>query len=1065
MTSTLHPASSVQRQFWLLQQLLPESRAYHIGARLDVSGELDWGALAGAFQDVVARHAALRTTFESQDGALWQRVHAALPPQLDVVDGPCSEDDVQAELARLFDLSRGPLLRARLWRCGPREAVLVWTMHHIVTDLAAKNAIAADLSACYSARRTGAPPPPPVPDEAQYPAVVEADRRWAESEEARRAEEYFAEALASRPPPLALPTDRPRPALQSHRGAVVHFRLGGRLAVQLEAAAARWATKPFLVLFTAYSLLLARLSGEGGGVVVGVPFTNRRRPGSATTVGCFVNTLPVPVETAGEGTFPELLHQIRRRFLEHHRRQELPLERIVARCRPARDPARNPLFQAGFTFEPPVDLELPGLTIRSRKAHAGGAQLDVWLTMWEDGGDFAGQLEYCADLFEPASVQRWVEGYLALLGQLVEPGTEAAPAARLPVMGPREREQVVEGFNATTTTYPGLQRLDSLLLEQAARTPDAVALRMGERSWSYRELVRRARALAAELRRAGVQRGDRVGVFMERSFEMVTALHATVLAGGAYVPLEPDLPARRIENMLEDAAPRLVLTAGAVADQWPVSGVEPTRLDLDALPDDPGEAPPAIGPGDAAYVIFTSGSTGRPKGVVNSHGGIVNRIRWMQEAFQLGPSDVVLQKTPFGFDVSVWEFFWPFAVGARLEIAPPGVHRDAGALAGLVREAGVTTLHFVPSMLRVFLDHPAAATCRGVRRIVCSGEALPADLVRRCAALLPAEIDNLYGPTEAAVDVSWWRCRDDLARDPVPIGKPIANTRLYVVDAHDQPVPIGTPGELHIGGVQVALGYVNRPDLTRERFLPDPFAHAPDARRYRTGDLARWNADGTITFLGRLDHQVKIRGMRIELGEIEAVLDQHPAVAQSVVVAQSLAGGDARLVAYVASAGPGAGKLPELLRAHAAERLPSHMVPTVVMVLDKLPLTASGKVDRRALPAPAAPVRSEAPAAPTSDLQRLLLSELQALLGGARVGVNENLFEAGATSLTAAQLANGIERRLGKPVPVVRIFEHPTVALLAAHLETVVHGAGAADATLDPLAAARERGRRRRGGQ
>jgi len=1056
-------ASSIQRQFWLLQTLLPETRAYHVASVFRIRGSLDVAALRGAFEDLIARHAALRTTFEHDEGGLRQRVHAALPLDFEeIAFGVAPEgEQVSAELRREFDLSRGPLLRVRVWRGAPDDGVLVWTMHHIVTDLASKSILAAELSARYALRRAGqATPPVPAPAVEQYPAFTTFESEWLASDAAVRAEEYFARQLAVATPSLALPQDRPRPATQSPRGARVVFDLGPALAEKLERASTDWQTKPFLVLLAAYGLLLSRY-GNDQRVVVGVPFSNRRREASQATVGCFVNTLPVPVDCAGDPTFLDLLRRIRATFLGHHRHQELSLERIVGRCRPARDPGRNPLFQAGFTFEPPMPLALDGLEVTSFKAHAGGAQLDVFMTLWETREGFAGHLEYCTDLFDAATVDRWVRGYLTLLEHVLEPkAAETVPVSRLRILHGSERELVVRTWNATGVAYAAPERLDELFVQQVARSPDATALRMGARRWSYRELAGHAYALARELRTAGIGPGDRVGVYMERSFEMVTAIVATVLAGAAYVPIDPEYPAHRVRLMLEDAQPKCVLTQHELAERCEAGGAQVWPVRVETLGTAFGAPPVAIAPNDAAYVIFTSGSTGRPKGVANSHRGIANRILWMQDAFRLGPSDVALQKTTFGFDVSVWEFFWPLCVGAQLEIAPPGAHQDPGELAELIRRAEVTVIHFVPSMLRAFLDHPDAALCRTLRRIICSGEALPRDLVRRCCGLHDAELDNLYGPTEAAVDVTWWRCRADLDRDPVPIGRPIANTRLYVLDANGQPVPIGVPGELYIGGVQVALGYINREELTRERFVRDPFVDLPEARLYRTGDRARWTADGTVEFLGRLDAQVKVRGLRIELGEIEAVLDQHPRVRQSVVVAPRVDATESRLIAHILprDGGDDGTSLPDALRAHLAERLPSYMVPQHIVAVERLPLNANGKVDRKALAdAPVARARNGL-TAPRNEVERWLVDRCEELLAH-RIGIRENLFEAGATSLTVAQLSVRIRSHFGIDLPVVRLFEHPTIEALSAHLTTAPDGS---IDPADPLAKARGRAESRR---
>ena len=590
--STSAGASSIERQFWLLQRLQPETRAYHIGSVFRIRGDLGVAELKGAFEDLVARHSVLRTTFEERGGALQRRVHATLPPVFEEEDATRSiepdGDAVAAELRRPFDLARGPLLRLHLWRCAPDDHVLAWTMPHIVTDLASKSLLAAELSERYALRRAGrAAPPVCAPASEQYPAFAAWEREWLQGDAAHRAEDYFAERLAAVPPPLALPEDRPRPPVQSARGARIPFELPPDLAGSLEDVAAEWQSKPFLVLLTAYALLLSRYAGEER-VVIGVPFTNRRREASHSTVGCFVNILPVPVDRTGDPPFRGLLQRVRETLLAHHRHQELSLERIVARCRPTRDTSRNPLFQAGFTFEPPMALTLEGLEVTSYKVHAGGAQLDVFLSLWKTGQGFAGQLEYCADLFQPTTVERLVRNYLSLLERVLDAHVAATvPVSRLDVMHPAESELVVRGWNATDVRYQAPERLDQLFLRQVELTPDAPALRMGPRRWSYRELADHARTLALELRGLGVGPGDRVGLYLERSFEMVTAILATVLAGAAYVPIDPEYPEHRIRLLLEDARPRCVLTHGASpVPTWLPADVPawPVRLDAPGGP-------------------------------------------------------------------------------------------------------------------------------------------------------------------------------------------------------------------------------------------------------------------------------------------------------------------------------------------------------------------------------------------------------------------------------------------------------------------------------------------------
>ena len=567
------------------------------------------------------------------------------------------------------------------------------------------------------------------------------------------------------------------------------------------------------------------------------------------------------------------------------------------------------------------------------------------------------------------------------------------------------------------------------------RTPEAVALVFEGQSLTYRELDARANQLAWHLRSLGVGPEVRVGLCVERSLEMVIALLATLKAGGAYVPLDPDYPSQRLVWMLEDARPAVLLAQQRLLSRLPPHEARVLCLDSqwNEVAAHPRHAPPPLAsPDNLAYIIFTSGSTGRPKGAMNAHAPVVNRLLWMQEEYGLGPQDTVLQKTPFSFDVSVWEFFWPLMVGARLVVARPGGHQEPAYLVRLIAEARVTTLHFVPSMLQVFLEEPGLERCVALRRVVCSGEALPLELAERCLQRLPqAGLHNLYGPTEAAVDVTYYACVRGEHRRSVPIGRPVANTSIRLLDPKLRPVPIGVPGELFIGGVQVGRGYLSRPELTAERFIPDPFSETPGARMYRTGDVARWLPDGNVEYLGRADFQVKIRGLRIELGEIESVLEQHPTVQQAVVMAREDVPGDKRLVAYVAGRGGVAAVDPEALNARLREKLPEYMVPSALVVLEALPLNPNGKVDRKALPAPKLERTREEPVAPSTPTEAEVAALFSELLHVERVGAQDDLFKLGGNSLMATRVVARLRARFGVELPVRVLFQHSTVQQVA----------------------------------
>jgi len=616
-------------------------------------------------------------------------------------------------------------------------------------------------------------------------------------------------------------------------------------------------------------------------------------------------------------------------------------------------------------------------------------------------------------------------------------GDPQAQLSTFSLLDDAEREQVVSRFNETATAYPQGVLLHELFSAQAARTPGAVALRFEGETLSYRELDRRANQLAHHLRTLGVGPDSVVGVCAERSFEMVIALLGVLKAGAAYLPLDPSYPAERLAYMLDDAKAPVLLVQQALADRLPASEATVVRLDADwpEIARQPETAPDIqIAPGNLAYVIYTSGSTGRPKGVMNAHRGIVNRIAWMQEAYRLTPADRVMQKTPFGFDVSVWEFFWPLAQGAELVIARPGGHQDPAYLSELIGEAGVTVMHFVPSMLQAFLEAADLSRCGSLRDTVCSGEALPAETQNRFLSTLPSiRLHNLYGPTEAAVDVSAWPCRLEPAATQVPIGRPIHNIQLYVLDRHLMPVPVGVAGELHIGGIGVARGYLGRPGLTAERFMPNPFNAGE--RLYRTGDLARWRSDGALDYLGRIDTQVKIRGFRIELGEIEAALLAHPDVEQAAVVVREDTG-ERRLVGYVAMRGAVQADT-EALRRHLQHSLPDHMVPSAIVLLDQLPLSANGKLDRNALPAPDWHGAGEI-IAPRNATEQALAAIWRDVLKLDRVSVNDNFFALGGDSIQSIQLV-ARANRAGLNLTARQVFEQQTIAGLAAVAGRTAH--------------------------
>ncbi|MCC6177443.1 MAG: amino acid adenylation domain-containing protein, partial [Chloroflexi bacterium] len=939
------PCSWMQRGLWLLDQLQP-GPAYSLVASTRLRGRLDVPTLERALNEVIRRHEVLRTTFQAEDGEPVQRIVPELYLPIVLVDlstAPAEERDVALEsrtrrvVQRPFDLARGPLVRATLFQLRDDEWRFILTLHHSICDEWSMGLLAQEIQTLYAAFQEGRPSPlPELP--IQYADYAVWQRSAQHTAARERDLSYWKQQLAGAAP-TELPTDFPRPATQRFRGARIPFRVPASTVERLTALGRLERATLYMVLVAGFQTLLHRYTGQDD-VVIGSVIADRRQSQTHPSIGFFLNTLVTRTDLSGDPGFRELLRRVRRVALDGYEHQDAPFDQLVNALLPARDQSRNPLFQIMFNLQegPPGDLSFAGVQAEPEFVETGSVQFDLNLILEQGPDGFDGQLQYDSDLFERATIERMAEHLTALLE-----GIAADPERRLselPLLSDAERRLVVETWNQTGAPFPADATIPSLFEQQVARTPEAVAVDFEGQHLTYRDLDGRSTQLAHHLRTLGVGPDTLVGICAERSLELVVGLLGILKAGGAYVPLDPAYPSERLAFMLADAQVGVLLTQQDLVERLPPSQARIVCLDADwstvaACPTTAVRS--GVEARHLAYMIYTSGSTGQPKGALNTHRAIVNRLLWMQEVYGLNSHDRVLQKTPSSFDVSVWEFFWPLLNGARLVVARPEGHRDPSYLRSLIRAQGITTLHFVPSMLQAFLAEPELAACTSLRRIICSGEALSTQLRDRCfARLSDVELHNLYGPTEAAVDVTAWACQPDGHERTVPIGRPIANTRVYVLDPHGQPTPIGVPGELYIGGVQVGCGYLNRPQLTAERFVPDRFSTDPTARLYRTGDLVRWRADGVLEFLGRLDQQVKLRGFRIELGEIEATLGLHPSVAEAAVVVREDRADDPRLVAYLVPDR----ELPSALelRAFVAQRLPEYMLPAAFVTLDALPL-------------------------------------------------------------------------------------------------------------------------------
>ena len=1034
-------ASFAQRRQWFLWQLDPESSAYHVAGGLWLGGELSAVALRKSLEAIVTRHEVLRTRFVSDEaGRVEQQIDAHA--QLDWREAtlPAAQIDIAARAfaSEPFDLAAGPLLRAALYRSEGEagRSLLVLTLHHIVSDGWSIQVLLEELVAHYRAAVLSEPLTVhalPV----QYADYAAWQREWLEAGEQEKQIAYWRDTLGTTHPVLALPTDAPRQAHASYTAGRHGVTLPPELAQAIRECAQRSSTTPFMVLLAAFQALLHRYTGERD-IRIGVPVANRNRVETEPLIGFFANTQVLRSQIDGATTLGTLLTQVRNAAEGAQAHQELPFDVLVDALRPERSLSHSPLFQVMFNHQRRdwrVLQQLPDLTIEPYRLPGTMAQFELMLdTREEEDGTLTLEFTYAQELFHEPTVQRLTRHYQRLLEAFSRHTDGLNETVDAIVLADDTEHSILADWSRNSTRYVGYEPVCRAFEHHATVHPEAAALLFGEQVLSYGELNAQANQLARWLRAQGVGVESRVGVAAHRSLEMVVALYAIMKAGAAYVPLDASYPAERLAYMIDDSGIHLLLTHGGI--KLPeVDGVRRVELEsIDAAAyatSDLNDIP--LHGANLAYVIYTSGSTGRPKGVGNRHDALWNRLVWMQQTYGLKRGETVLQKTPFSFDVSVWEFFWPLMVGARLAIAAPDAHRDPQRLAAAIRDYRVSTLHFVPSMLQAFTASGEASRCgETLARIVCSGEALPADLQAKVSEAMPQVVlHNLYGPTEAAIDVTAWTCVAEAGR-PVPIGRPIAATQTWVLDARMQPVPQGLPGELYLGGAGLARGYLGRPGLTAERFVPDPLGGTPGARLYRTGDLVRWRADGALDYLGRLDHQIKIRGFRIELGEIEAALTAQTGVREAVVVAH-----DSRLIAYAVGESLDAAAL----RTQLAQRLPDYMVPWRIIPLAAMPLNANGKVDRRALPQPSSEAASEVTwEAPREGVEAQLAAIWSMLLGAARVGRHDDFFALGGHSLLAVRLNARIALELNANLPLATLFEAATLHEQAAAIDRTRQG-------------------------
>lgn len=1033
------PISFSQQRLWFLDQFEPGSPVYNISSGMRLSGVLDVAALESALSSVIRRHETLRTSIVTENGepaAIVHEVDAWTLPVTDLQGLSQAERDstvrkiAAEESMRSFSLSKGPLIRNRLLVIGPQEHVLIVVVHHIVADGWSLGILVKEIAEFYSASVTGK-------DvnltelEVQYTDYAHWQRRWLEGPVLEAQEDYWKTNLKEPLPVLEMPLDRPRPALQTFNGDMVTTALPKPLIDQLQQLARQEKSTLFIVLLAALAALLARYSGQED-VIVGSSSSGRGRTEIEELIGFFINNLVMRTDLSGNPSFRELVSRVREVALGAYANQDVPFERLVEIVPTQRSLSHSPIFQVMFNFQsyPNTDLRLPGLFLSPLKMPIAATRYDLNLDAHEINDGLALFLNYNTDLFDKETVERLLSHFANFLEAAVEDPEVRLSDVRL--LSEDEERVLLHDRNDTVENFAdGV--LVTLLEAQAVTNPQAVAAEFEAARLSYEQLNCRANQVACRLQELGVGPGILVGICVRRSLDMLIGLLGILKSGGAYVPLDPGYPADRLAFMIEDSGLSVLVTEQECCDLLPdgaqhrvvldshareLAGLPTRNLDID------------IQPSDLAYVIYTSGSTGKPKGVQIPHRALINFLHSMAREPGLGADDRLLAVTTISFDISGLELYLPLLRGARVVLASRDDCVDGSRLRSLIKQSGATVMQATPATWRLLLES-GWSDGAGIK-LLCGGEALPRDLADKLLAT-GAEVWNLYGPTETTIWSTIWRV---VADGIIAIGRPIANTEIYILDQNYNLVPPGVAGELFIGGQGLANGYLNRPELTAERFLTNPFSEDPEARMYRTGDLARYRGDGTIECLGRIDHQVKLHGFRIELGEIEAALASHEQLEQTAVVVREDRPGDRRLVAYLVATGENAPDHGELRR-HLQEMLPAYMVPSAFVFLAELPLTPNGKVDRKSLPAPDSerPELESAYVAPKGDLEQSIIGAWQDVLQLEKIGVQDNFFDLGGNSLLIVRLQAKLTEILAQNIPIVELFQKPTVQSLAQYLE------------------------------
>ncbi len=1049
------PLSFSQQRLWFLNQLEPDS-PFNIAIAIQLIGSLNVDALTQTLSAIVDRHQALRTTFASVDGKLVQVIAQVQLVEINTINlSQLASSDRETEVQRIlrtepqqpFNLGTELMLRASLIQLNDEEYILLLVMHHIAADGWSVGILFRELASFYESFAVGtslALPELPI----QYADFADWQRQWLTGEVMESQLNYWRQQLADAPRFITLTTDRPRPSIQTFAGGTKYFQLNRGLTQQLKELSQQSGSTLFMVLLAAFATLLSRYSGQDD-VVIGSPIANRNHSEVESLIGCFINTLALRTQLQGNPTFLELIERVKEMTLGAYDHQEFPLEKLVEELQPERSLSHALLFQVMFVLQnaPMGKLELPGLTLNLLELEDLTAQNDIFLSMTEAETGLTAELGYNSDLFDRATIERLAINFQTLLESIV--ANPHQQVAQLPILGAIEQKQLVVDWNSTKAAYPLEQGFPQLFEQQVESTPDAIAVVFADKQLTYQELNARANRWARHLVELGVGAEIVVALMCDRNLDFLTAMLAIFKAGGAYLPLSPDHPAERLQQILSKSRVPLVLAGkqresvvSPIIDQLEITTQLVYIEDLDQLDRSTDNLPIRCTPDNLAYVIYTSGSTGTPKGAMLEHRGMLNHLYAKVTDLNLSANDIVAQTASQTFDISIWQFLVALLVGGKVEIIPTEIATDPIQLLSLVQFQRISILEIVPSLLRMTLqqieDGAMSTELSSLRWLLLTGETLSPQLCRQWFEHYPnIPMINAYGPTECSDDVTHYPIYASPPAETLnlPIGRPISNNQLYILDHRSQPVPIGVAGELYVGGIGVGRGYLNAPELTQQAFIPSPFAQSADKRLYKTGDKARYLTDGNIEFLGRIDYQVKIRGFRIELGEIEAVLNQYSQVREVTVIAREEQPGNPYLAAYiVASQAVTASDLRDFLK----QKLPDYMVPGVFVFLDAIPLTPNGKVDRNALPMSdlnfSATNDFVPPATPTqADLAKLWAE----VLNIPQVGIYHNFFELGGHSLLATQIVSRLPALFGVELPLRRLFESPTVAELAESIDRI----------------------------